>query len=268
MLGFDAGFRIPDPGVRMRLPVILLLLVLPAAAATPAAVGAAGEAVPDAFTATFQPVALLPVPKQARWGDGEFSITPATRIIVGDDAEAEDLFAAGELNDELRARYRTELHVVREREVADPAGHIVIGEPTSNALLGRLLAQAGISVTAGAPGPAGYVLRVTRGPITVAGADRRGYVYGVPTLSQLLRPAPATAGPQIAAVARVRVVTIRDRPDHAVRAVHLLLDNSSGEFHSALIDRILAPYTFNTLVVEAEDVQWESGRSLWSPDPR
>src|SRR2546425_11334410 len=213
----------------MRLSALLLMVLL--IAATPAALSAAGGAVPDAFTATSQPIALLPVPKQARWGDGEFSITPATRIIVGDDAGAEDLFAAGELNDELRARYRTELHVVREREVADPAGHIVIGEPTSNALLGRLLAQAGISVTAGSPGPEGYVLRGTRGRIAVAGSDRRGTFYGVQTLRQLLRPAPATAGPQIAAVARVRVVTIRDWPDHAVRAVHLLLDNSSGEFH-------------------------------------
>ncbi|TMI75741.1 MAG: hypothetical protein E6H05_05825 [Bacillati bacterium ANGP1] len=252
----------------MRLPVILLLLVLPAAAAAPAALGVAGGAVPDAFTAAPQSVALLPVPKQVQWGDGEFSITPATRIIVGDDAGADDLFAARELNEELRARYRTELDVVREREVADPAGHIVIGEPTSSALLGRLLEEAGISVTAASPGPEGYVLRVTRGQITVAGSDRRGTFYGVQTLRQLLRPAPATAGPQPGAVANVRVVTIRDRPDHAVRAVHLLLDGSSGEFHSALIDRILAPYKFNTLLVEAEDVQWESGRSLWSPDPR
>src|SRR2546427_1925616 len=136
MPGSDAGFRIPDPGVRMRLPVILLLLVLPAAAATPAALGAAGGAVPDAFTATSQPIALLPVPKQARWGDGEFFITPATRFIVGEDAGAEDLFAAGELNDELLARSRTELHAGRERAAADPPGHIVIGEPSSHAFLG------------------------------------------------------------------------------------------------------------------------------------
>src|SRR3989449_6538257 len=187
MPGSNAGFRIPDPGVQMRLPVILLLLVLPAAAATPAGLGAAGGAVPDAFTATSHPIALLPAPKQARGGDGEFSIPPATRIIVGDDAGAEDLFAAGELNDELRARYRTELHVVREREVADPAGHIVIGEPTSNALLGRLLEQAGISVTAASPGPEGYVLRVTGGQITVAGPDRRGTFDVVRTLRQRRR---------------------------------------------------------------------------------
>ena len=140
----------------MRLPVILLLLVLPAAAAAPAALGVAGGAVPDAFTAAPQSVALLPVPKQVQWGDGEFSITPATRIIVGDDAGADDLFAARELNEELRARYRTELDVVREREVADPAGHIVIGEPTSSALLGRLLEEAG-----------GWEVRICESPVGI-----------------------------------------------------------------------------------------------------
>ena len=250
----------------MRLSALLLMALL--TAGIPPAWGTAGQVVPDAFSPTLQPVDLLPVPKQVQWGDGVFAITSGTRIVVSDQATAEDLFAARELNEELRARYRTELDVVRERQVADPAGHIVIGEPTSNAMLGRLLEQAGISVTAASPGPEGYVLRVTRGQITIAGSDRRGTFYGVQTLRQLLGPAPAAAGPQPGIVASVRVVTIRDRPDHAVRAVHLLLDGSSGEFHSELIDRILAPYKFSTLIVEAEDVQWESGRSLWSPDPR
>src|SRR3989454_3826014 len=250
----------------MRLSALLLMALL--TAGIPLAWGTDGQVVSDAFSSTLQPVDLLPVPKQVQWGDGVFAVTSGTRIVVSDQATAEDLFAARELNEELRARYRTELDVVREREVADPAGHIVIGEPTSNAMLGRLLEQAGISVTAASPGPEGYVLRVTRGQITIAGSDRRGTFYGVQTLRQLLGPGPAAAGPQPGIVAGVRVVTIRDRPDHAVRAVHLLLDGSSGEFHSALIDRILAPYKFNTLIVEAEDVQWESGRSLWSPDPR
>src|SRR5207247_1605695 len=100
----------------------------------------------------------------------------------------------------------------------------------------------------------------------VAGLDRPGTFYAVQTLRQLLRPVPSPAGHQSGPVAAVRVVTIRDKPDHAVRAVDVLLDASSGEFHSQLIDRILAPYKFNTLIVEAEDVQWERGRALLSPD--
>src|SRR2546422_823291 len=164
-----------DPESRMKLTAFSLLVLL--SAGSPAALGAAGQAVPNAFVPSQLPVDLLPVPKQVLWGSGEFSITPSTRIVVGNSATDEDLFAARELNEELRARYGVELDVVR-------------------------------------------------------------------------------------------VVTIRDKPDHAIRAVHVLLDASSGEFHSKLIDRILALYKFNTLIVEAEDVQWESGRALWSPDSR
>ena len=230
--------------------------------------GPAGQTVPDAFLPSQLPVDLLPVPKQVLWGSGEFSITPSTRIVVGNSATDEDLFAARQLNEELRARYGMELDVVRERDVGDPTGQIVMGEPGSAALLDRLLQQAKIWVTAASPGPEGYVLQVTRRQIIVAGLDHPGTFYAVQTLRQLLRPVPSPAGHQSGPVAAVRVVTIRDKPDHAVRAVHVLLDASSGEFHSKLIDRILALYKFNTLIVEAEDVQWESGRALWSPDPR
>src|SRR2546422_2798839 len=97
--------KLPDCGFRMRLSALLLMALLIAAA--PAALGVAGGAVPHAFTAAPQPVALLPLPKQVQWGDGEVSITPPTPIIVGDDAGGDDLFAARELDEELRARPRT-----------------------------------------------------------------------------------------------------------------------------------------------------------------
>ncbi len=247
----------------MRYLTVLLLLSLPGIAGNPSALGAAARSVPDAFVPQQLPVDLLPVPKEVQWGSGEFAITPSTRIVVDGDAADEDLFAARELNEELRARYGRELEVVRDRDAADPTGHIVIGERGRNAHLERL----GIPAAPSPARPEAYLLRVTRTNVVVVGADRRGTFDGVETLRQLLRPAPRAAGPG-GAVAVVRAVTIQDWPDHALRAVHVLLDGASGEFHTALIDRILAPYKFNTLVVEVEDVQWDSGRAFWAPDPR
>ncbi len=182
------------------------------------------------------------MPKEVSWGAGTFEITPSTRIVVGDRTTGEDLYAARELNEELRARFGATLRVLKAGKVGATDGQIVLTiSPTS-------------------PGPEGYLLRAASNGIVVAGSDRRGTFYGVQTLRQLLRPGKALAA--------VPAVTIRDRPDHAVRAVHVLLDNASGEFHTALIDRILAPYKFNTLIVEAEHVQWESGRPFWAPDSR
>lgn len=238
------------------LTVLLLLVLLTAWGSV--GLGAPSRTVPDAFSSPRPPVDLLPVPKEVQWGSGEFTITPSTRIVVDGDAAAEDLFAARELNEELRARYGRALDVVPDRDVADPAGHIVIGERGRNAHLAR----PGLPDAPSPARPEAYLLWVTRTHIVVAGEDRRGTFNGVETLRQMLRPAPRGG------VAVVRQVTIQDWPDHALRAVHVLLDGASAEFHTALIDRILAPYKFNTLLVEVEDVQWDSGRPFWSPDPR
>lgn len=240
-----------------RRSAILFLLVVLAAPWHPVVLGAAaGRSVPEAFSPVPPAVGLLPVPKELNWGDGSFGIKSSTRIVVGNSATDEDLYAARELNEELRARYGTELRVVRAGEIANPSGHILIGEHASNPHLEQL----GLVATPRFSRPEEYMVWVTSTNIAVAGADRRGTFYGVQTLRQLLRP----SGSQAVA----REVTIRDWPDHSMRAVHVLLDSASGEFHSALIDRILAPYKFNTLIVEAEHVQWESGRPFWSPDAR
>ncbi|MDQ7843344.1 MAG: beta-N-acetylhexosaminidase [Armatimonadota bacterium] len=241
-----------SPPARRR-GIVLLLLILAAAAGSPA-VGAPGRAVPDAYLPAPASGDLLPVPKEATIGRGSFALSSATRIVVADGATDEDLFAARELNEELRAMGAPALQVVREREVSGPDGHVLIGQNSAHALLRRALGDA-----APVARPEGYLLRVTPSAVVVAGADRRGTFYGAQTLRQLLRRGAGRSIPE---------AVIRDWPDHPIRAVHLLLDNASDPFHIDLIDRILAPYKFNTIVAEAEHVQWESGRPWWRPDSR
>jgi hypothetical protein len=224
-----------------------------------AATSAAGPALPDAFVAR-APDDLWPVPRQVRWGRGRVILTPRTPIVVADAATPEDLFAARELNEELTARFGIALPVVRASRAGGASGLVAIGEPWLNPAAARLLLAAGLGVTADSPGPQGYVLHAGPRGVVVAGSDRRGTFYGVQTLRQLLRP----AGEGIA----VPAVTIRDWPAHRVRAVHILLDAASEDVHGALVDRILAPFKFTTIVAEAQHVQWESGRPLWAPDPR
>ncbi len=237
----------------MRIAFLLGLALLVTTAVT-------GSNIPDAFVSTPLPIELLPVPKEVSWGRSTFLIGPSTKIVVGDLAKEEDLFAARALNEEFSARFGVTLEIARAEQVASPAGQIVIGEPTLNPASRRLLQSAGLTVSPRSPGPEGYLIRITPEGILVAGSDRRGTFYGVQTLRQLIRPRGA--------VASVREVTIRDWPDHPVRAVHVLLDGTSEEYLAALIDRVLAPYKFNTLITEAEYVQWESGRPFWTPDPR
>ncbi|HXF82417.1 MAG TPA: glycoside hydrolase family 20 zincin-like fold domain-containing protein [bacterium] len=236
-----------------RAAALAALLVLAAAAA---ASSAAGRAVPDAFVPAPPAGELLPAPQEVAWGRGAFTINARTSRIVLADPDGDDRFAARELIEELRALGGPALRVAAPGEVASAAGHLLIGEPEAHPLLARTLRAAGLSPVTR---PEGYLLRVTPREILVAGADARGTFYGVQTLRQLLRLRRGRTIPE---------VLIRDWPDHPLRAVHLLLDDASDPFHVELLDRILAPHKINTLVVEAEHVQWESGRPFWSPDRR
>ncbi len=237
----------------MRTIALLTLALL--AAPPPAPV-----ALPDAFLPTPPPIELLPLPKEVTWGRGAFGIAPSTKIVVGDQATEEDLYAAHALNEELHARFGTQLEIGRATPGTSVGGQIIVGEPTGNSATRSLLQAARASVTATSPGPEGYLLRITPRSVLVAGSDRRGTFYGVQTLRQLIRPGGSLAS--------VPEVTIRDWPDHAVRAVHVLLDGTSEDYLEMLVARVLAPYKFNTLVTEADYVQWESGRPFWTPDPR
>jgi hypothetical protein len=116
-------------------------------------------------------------------------------------------------------------------------------------------------VTSRDPGPEGYVLKVAPGYIVASGSDRRGTFYAIQTLRQLVSRNGARDGSRLL----VRGAEIRDWPDHPIRAVHVVLDNHSGVFHTALIDRILSRYKVNMLIAESEYVRWESAPNIWHP---
>ncbi|HEV8338480.1 MAG TPA: beta-N-acetylhexosaminidase [bacterium] len=228
--------------------------------------GGAATAVPDAWIPPSGPPVVIPQPQYLRWLDGAFAIGEGTRIVVGDDAAPEDLYAARDLNEELRARIGRTLPVVKAAAVSEPRDVIVLGEPGLNRWAESLTARERVRVSPSDPGPEGYVLKVTPAYVLAAGSDRRGTYYAVQTLRQLLsRSAGATTGTSAAGWA-LQGAEVRDWPAHRVRAVHILLDNASDEFHVALIDRIFSKFKINTIVAESEYVRWESARTIWHPN--
>jgi hypothetical protein len=201
---------------------------------------------------------IIPQPKAVRWIDTAFEITTGTRIVVGDGAQPEDLYAARELNEEVVAWGRPPLAVVRASTVAaGTANLILVGEPALNPLAASALTQSGLRVDSQSPGPEGYALSVSSTAVVAAGFDRRGTFYAIQTLRQLVE------------LDRDRLVIrgaeVRDWPDHPIRAVHVVLDNYSDVFHVAFINRIFSRYKFNMLIAESEYVQWDSARNIRHP---
>ncbi len=233
-----------------------------------------GSVWPNAYVTPLRDARIIPLPKSLRYLEEGFEITPATRIIVGDDAAAEDLYAARELNEELAAWGAPPLQVVRASAAGDPAragsgpgsggwpagGAILLGEPALNPLVAASLAAHRITVDPRDPGPEGYLLRSSPDVIIAAGADRRGTFYAVATLRQMIERDPRVPGRLI-----VRGAEVRDWPDHPIRAVHVVLDGHSDVLHTALVDRVFGRYKFNMLIAESQYVRWESARNIWHP---
>ncbi|MGH2628072.1 MAG: glycoside hydrolase family 20 zincin-like fold domain-containing protein, partial [Anaerolineales bacterium] len=214
--------------------------------------------VPDAWAPSSGRPVVIPQPRSLTWLSRTFTLTDQTRIVVGDEAAPEDLYAARDLNEEIRAQTGRTLPVVKAAAITEPREVIVLGEPAVNRWAENLVAREGLRLSPSDPGPEGYVLKVVPGFIVAAGSDRRGTYHAVQTLRQLLVGAGGGWG--------FHGAEIRDWPVHQVRAVHVLLDNASDEFHVQLIDRIFSKFKFNTIVAEAEYVRWENARNLWHPN--
>ncbi|MDQ7848741.1 MAG: beta-N-acetylhexosaminidase [Armatimonadota bacterium] len=234
---------------RAALALLAMAVTVSVAAAAPPA------AVPDAWAPSSRPPQILPRPQSLLWLPPAFPLSDRTRIVVGDEAAAEDLYAARDLNAELRTLTGRALPVVRAAEVGEARDIIVLGEPALNRWSAALVAREGLRVLPEDPGPEGYVLKVAPDVVVAAGSDRRGTYYAVQTLRQLLVAAGNGLG--------FAGAEVRDWPAHRFRAVHLLLDDASDDFHVALIARILSKFKFNTIVAQADYVRWESARNLW-----
>lgn len=99
------------------------------------------------------------------------------------------------------------------------------------------------------PGMAGeaYTLTVTPSGAAVAAGSARAAFYALQTLKALR----VEAG--------FRCAEISDSPDFQLRAVHYMLpDRDSYKLLSRMVEDVMVPMKFNTLILECEFVQWES----------
>ncbi len=218
-----------------------------------------GALVADAYAPPPPAPALVPAPKELQWLPAAFPLGPDAVIVVGDELPSEDLYAARELNEELRLRLGFQLPVVPAAQAplgADglPRRAIVLGESGRNAWVLPLVQHWGVAAS-GLPAE-GYALVVRPEGVLVAGSDRRGTFYGVQTLKELL----AAGQPPV-----LRGAVVRDWPDFPFRAVLIHPDKDSPWFHGRLIDRVWSRYKFNHLLIEVDYVRWESHPELARP---
>jgi hypothetical protein len=192
-------------------------------------------------------VVVIPEPKEMVLLDNDFVLTPETKIVVAEKADAADFYGAKSFANEIKTRYQLDLEIVRENQIQQTENVILIGEATKN----KMAAKVSASLEMKAPEQEeGYSLAVTAAQVVVLGADQRGSYYGMQTLKQLVK----ASAEQLS----IQGCRINDYPTLKFRGALVFFGKEALPFHKKLVDRILARYKYNHLIIADGDVEWKS----------
>lgn len=203
-------------------------------------------------TARLSPAEVLPIiprPKQLWPTPGRMYLGRGTVIVIPMKACAEETAAARELREELKTFWGVDIPVKRGQPTygAGPAGVIQLA-------VGK--APKGINVWS--PNrPEAYAVVVDGLRAEARASDSKGVYFAAQTLKQMIR----RDGKGV----YLQGATIRDWPTMAFRGVHWYGGPDSWPFHERMINRIVAPLKFNTMVYEAEFTKWDSQPKIFNP---
>lgn len=196
---------------------------------------------------------LIPTPRRVTLGQGRFAFTPATRLLLGRVEDAQDLFAAGQLAEEVHANFATRSSIGAAGD--DLKDAVLIGQAGRDPAVDAALKRLGLAFPDKLEGPyarerldQAYVLAVGPDGVVVAGRSARGVFYGVQTLRQLVR-----ANARDKSIPACRIV---DAPALAYRCWQL--DVSRGpipalDFLKRTV-RELSQYKLNAMTMYTENV--------------
>ncbi len=183
---------------------------------------------------------IFPKPQAMTLSDARFRLTGDVTVVLPDRASKDDLSLSGFLINELSDRYDLQLQTQRVNEL--PAGRrIILMGSVANPLVRAYCVQHRIDLTG--LKHEGYVLRINRDIVLIAGSDDRGAFYGLQSLRQLIRK----SGNSI----EIQGVHVRDWPDKAFRGFKLYLPGRSNiPFFKRFVRDVLALYKYNKLIME------------------
>lgn len=185
---------------------------------------------------------IFPAPREISISENDFVLDDQVRIVIPSNASEEDLFLANSLVNEIGDRFGLYLKIDRVENLDTQQRFILMGS-RSNSLLGQCYSHLALSKDDDSTVPEGYLLRVEKNIVFVAGGDDRGVFYGMQSLRQLL----------ISQDSRLyfKGVHIRDWPDKSFRGIYLFLPGRDNiAFFKRFVRDYMALYKFNTLIME------------------
>lgn len=154
---------------------------------------------------TGQNISVIPEPVHLKAGDGHFTLTPATPIVISEDTP-QMRHIAGYLSDKLYTATWINADIQTESSHSDTS--IVLA----------------IDAEASPDHQEGYTLSVSPGQVKITAQTSHGLFYGVQTLLQLLPPEIALEDPSLVppnVAWTIPSVEIEDYPRYEYRGMHL-----------------------------------------------
>lgn len=197
--------------------------------------------------------ALVPAPKRLSWRTDVFRLSPTTPLLAPGGPNGPYASAIRELNEEMRRRFGFALPVRASEELT------IRGEQAGQAILLTAGENAGCGIAGGGGlfHPESYTLTITSEGVQLSGLTTTGVFWGVQTLKSLLWAKEGGVW--------LWGAWIEDWPDHSFRGIHFCPDASAGTFYVELIEKVLARYRFNHIVLESQYSNWESHSELHDP---
>ena len=199
---------------------------------------------------------VFPVPAKMETLKGpEFALDRDSQIAITPSASEGARFAAELLSEKVSERFGLQMAVVASDAVRSDLA-ICVGAPGTAGEVGAAPPDPeAAAISVGGPGttpppadePESYAVRVEAAGATIAAHGRRGLVYGVEALLQLLERRDDGGSAAVAADACL----IEDTPRLAFRGAHLFLPaRDQIDYFKRLVRYLLAPMRINTIFLE------------------
>ena len=186
---------------------------------------------------------IFPIPLEVQLKDGKFIIDKLTFIAQAENENKDDTFLNNLLAHDLVDRFGSTIAIKKVISVSKRDKSILIGT-LSNPLVEKYCEQEGITTSELKKlGNEGYILSVSTNKVVIAANTKKGALYGLESLRQIISDEKGTI--------HIPQLMVKDKPAFPFRGIKLYLPGSENiPFFKRFIKDFVALYKFNKIILE------------------
>ena len=190
---------------------------------------------------------IFPLPQHIEETGEWFALDEQTIILIPQNASENDLRLARALVREMSDKYGIALNIKHVSALPDDNRNYIIMGEIDNPLVNKYCTSNNIEVSISNPGREGYVLKVEKNKVVIAGWDERGAFYGLQSLRQLVREKDGF---------KLAGVHVRDWPAMPFRGIRLYIPGPEHiSFFKRFLRDFMALYKFNKVIIEVNSMR-------------